>query len=93
MTEREAFYARLQKTLEETKTFPADYMFKFIFSTDSEKLSLLRALFKGLDPRLSTQVSRKGRYTSVTLVICAPNAALIIEKYREAERIEGLIAL
>lgn len=93
MTEEAAFYERLKKRLEETSTFPADYMFKFVFPADAEKLRALRARFERFSPRVSVRTSKNGKYTSVTILICAPDAETIVIKYREASEIEGIIIL
>jgi hypothetical protein len=88
----EAFLKSLEQKLNDTTDWPAVYMFKFIVPTDNRKIAMVEALF-GSEARLRTKESRGGKYISITTQVVMLNALEIIEKYRSASRIEGLIAL
>ena len=42
---------------------------------------------------ISTKESRKGTYTSVSVLVKLPSAAMVIRKYKEVAVIEGVISL
>ena len=88
----EDFFAKLKKQLEESTEWPTVYMFKFIVPADNKKLALVESLFSA-QAKISTRSSNKGKYISVTGRVVMLSAAEVIEKYKEAAKIEGLIAL
>lgn len=82
----------LRKKLEEGNTWPMVYMFKFIVPSDNQKIALVEALF-GEDSQVSIRSSSKGKYTSITAreVMLSPEA--VIDVYKKAVSIEGVISL
>jgi hypothetical protein len=86
------FLIRLEGQLSQNSTWPAVYMFKFIIPESNHGYALLRSLF-GEESRLSTRHSSGGKYISVTVKELMLNPAEIIERYRKAAEIEGIIAL
>ncbi len=78
-----------QKNLEAIHTFPTMYMFKFIVLED--KKALVEALF----PRheVKSKPSSKGKYISITAEIMMGSSQSIIDIYKKAHEIEGIIAL
>lgn len=82
-------YKRLQKKLDEQFSWPTIYMFKFI--APIEKINEVLNLFSKADTE--TKVSSKGNYVSVTFTPLMLNSDKVIEKYREAEKIKGIVAL
>jgi hypothetical protein len=75
--------------LDKFYAWPALYTFKFIVKAGKEKE--LRNLFP-----LHTDTSRpskNGNYTSITFQMMMPSAAAVIEVYKKAAVIEGIIAL
>lgn len=75
--------------LEETHDFPSLYMFKFIVA--EEKQDEVKKLFPGHD--VHTKTSSKGTYVSVTAQTMMPSSDSIVEIYKQASKIEGIIAL
>ncbi len=75
--------------LDQHYRWPSLYMFKFIVPRGKE------AAVKNLFPMHDTteKSSREGNYTSITMQIMAPSSEVVIEIYRKAATIEGLIAL
>ena len=67
-------------------------MFKFIIPEGNRGYAQLRSLF-GEESRLSTRHSSGGKYISVTVKELMLNPAEIIERYRKASEIEGIMAL
>jgi uncharacterized protein len=90
MTEEELL--KFRDKLAETLSFPSVYMFKFIVTSELRKIALVENLFEaGTD--IHRKESGRGRYTSVTAKQVVMSADEIIEIYRKAGKIEGLIYL
>lgn len=72
--------------------WPRVYFFKFIIPSDNKKLALVEALF-GDEAKVNIKQSSKGNYVSVSAKELMLNADNVIERYKKASKIEGLIAL
>ncbi|HEX8061549.1 MAG TPA: DUF493 family protein [Cyclobacteriaceae bacterium] len=81
----EAFEEKLDKFY----AWPALYTFKFIVKAGKEEE--LRKLFPLHTD--TTRASKNGNYTSVTFQMMMPGAKAVIEVYKKASVIEGIIAL
>ncbi len=79
----------LQIKLDEYHQWPCRFMFKFI--VPREKSQELTTFFAGKP--FTTRASKNGRYVSFTAEIEMQSSEEVIVFYREAGRIEGLIAL
>jgi len=88
----EKFLKSLELKLDETTEWPSVYMFKFIIPAENRKIALTEALFEE-EAQIFTKESRGGKYISITTKIVMLNALEVIEIYRRAAKIEGLIAL
>ena len=88
----EKFLKSLEKKLDESLDWPSVYMFKFIVPADNRKIALIEVLL-GPEAEISTKQSSGGKYISITGKVVMLNALEVIEKYRSAADIEGLIAL
>ncbi|NVK86091.1 MAG: DUF493 domain-containing protein [Cytophagia bacterium] len=75
--------------LETAHKFPALYMFKFIVL--EEKKEEVKALFPLNE--VSFKPSSKGKYMSVTASVMAHSSEYVIDIYKKAHEIEGIIAL
>jgi putative lipoic acid-binding regulatory protein len=71
------------------KDWPSDYMFKFIVPSDNE--SELLMIFK--DEVTTSRPSKNGKYISITSTVFALSSEAVIEIYKEAAKVEGVIAL
>ena len=85
---KEDEYEGLREQLEQM-AWPAIYPFKFIVPID--KLEVTLNLFEKQDT--TTKISRKGNYVSVTAKPFMYSSEHVIEKYKEANLIDGLLAL
>jgi uncharacterized protein len=84
-------FDELKKQLE-LLTWPMIYMFKFIVPSDNQKIAFIEGLFdEASDVKL--QPSSAGKYTSITARQVMLNAENVIEIYRRAASVEGIIAL
>ena len=85
-------FEKLYEQLSKEKNWPLVYMFKFIVPADNKKIALVRTKFS--DEAIVTQKeSSKGTYSSITIKEAMLSPESIIEKYKEMDGIEGLIAL
>jgi uncharacterized protein len=90
MTEDEL--SRFKQKLVESTSFPTVYMYKFIIPSNHRNIALVESLFEaGTDILLKE--SGTGRYTSITVKQVVVNPDEIIDMYRRAAKIEGLIFL
>ena len=85
-------YADLRKKLVESGDWPRVYFFKFIIPSDNQKLAQVESLF-GPEANVSIKQSHKGNYVSVSAKEVMLNADKVIERYKKANEIEGLMAL
>ena len=88
----EDFLKSLELKLNQTTQWPSVYMFKFIVEADNRKIAMVESMF-GEEADILTRESSAGKYISITIKVVMLNAKEIIEKYKSAARIEGLIAL
>jgi uncharacterized protein len=83
----------LRQKLEETQSWPAIYMFKFIVPADNEKLAHLQSLFNTQECEVVTRSSSKGNFVSLTAKELMISAEKVVERYEQAAKIEGIISL
>ena len=87
------FYERLKTELNNSNTWPAEYLFKFIVPTDQEKIEKVENAFNSMGAVIETKNSKTGKYTSISIDVQMPNAQEIIDKYLELSTIKGIISL
>ncbi|MGQ0827850.1 MAG: DUF493 family protein [Bacteroidota bacterium] len=72
-------------------SWPTVYMFKFIIPAENKKIALVESKFS--DEAIITQKeSTNGKYISITIKQVMLNPESIIDKYKEMDGIEGLMA-
>ena len=91
--EEKAFYERLKNELLDSTDWPADYLFKFIVPTDDEKAKAIHRIFDNTGAVIESRKSRKGKYTSLSVMVNLPDPEAVIEKYKEVGLIDGVISL
>lgn len=90
----EEFYKKLKQQLEETTTWPSQYLYKFIVKTDADKIKQIETIFNHTGAVINTTESKKGTYTSVSINVVMKNPEDVIAKYIEVtDNIEGVISL
>lgn len=88
------FYIKLKEKLEESVTWPSDYLYKFIVPSSEANIQKLTELFDNMGAVINTKQSSKGKYTSVSIQLKMKNPDQVIEKYKEVgEKVEGVISL
>jgi hypothetical protein len=93
MNKEEDFYNKLKLTLDETTTFPSEYMFKFIIPSSKEKFSQIENIFNYRGAVINSKYSKTGKYNSITVMVVMKNSDDIITKYKEVSVVEGVISL
>lgn len=93
MDERAIFYKKLKGELEKTTKFPTNYMFKFIVASDEKKIKQVEDIFDFTGAVIKTKSSKTNKFTSITIEVKMKSADDVIQKYKEAEVVEGIISL
>lgn len=89
----EDFYERLKEQLLENSSWPSKYLYKFIVPTDKEKIKSIMDAFDNLGAVIESKQSKKGAYTSISITATMKNPDIVIEKYKEVGKVEGVISL
>lgn len=88
------FYEKLKSQLYDTTLWPAEYLYKFIVITEGTGIAGIEGLFNGLGAVIKTNVSKNGKYTSVSINVRLKNPEAVIAKYKEvAKNVDGVISL
>lgn len=85
----ENWFKSFQAKLDEHHSWPFVYTFKFI--VPKEKVNDLKELFSNHTG--TEKVSAKGNFTSITFQMMMPSGEAVIEVYKIASTIRGIIAL
>lgn len=93
MQDREDFYNKLQHQLNETTTFPSEYMYKFIVPTDGNQVREVQQIFNKGGAVINTRKSKTGKYISVSIVLKVKSSDEVIGYYKKADVIKGIISL
>lgn len=89
-----AFYDKLKEKLQESVSWPSEYLYKFIVPSSETNIQKLTEIFDNLGAVIQTKQSSKGKYTSVSIHIYMKNPDEVINKYKEVgEKVEGVISL
>jgi uncharacterized protein len=89
----EEFYSRLREELANTSMWPTSYLYKFIVPSDTNKINKVETAFDNMGAVISTQQSKTGKYTSISITVDMLNPDAVIQKYQELATIEGIISL
>ncbi|WP_400081432.1 DUF493 family protein [Winogradskyella sp. R77965] len=88
------FYEKLKGQLYDTALWPAEYLYKFIVLSKGTGIAAIEGLFNDLGAVITTNASKNGKYTSVSINVRMKNPEAVIAKYKEvAENVEGVISL
>lgn len=89
----EEFYDKLRESLKETTSWPSEYLFKFIVPSAKEKIKTIEDIFDNTGAVIKTKESRKGTYTSVSVNLRMEDPDAVIDMYKRAAVVEGIISL
>ena len=79
--------------LKEQMTFPSEYIFKFIVPNEPEKVNHIYALFDKETAIITHRLSKTEKFFSFTVKELMLDAESIIEKYKLAKSVEGIVSL
>jgi putative lipoic acid-binding regulatory protein len=82
----------LREKLEERK-WPAVYLFKFIVPADNQKVAQTEALFDSETAQIELRKSKTGKFVSVSAKEMMMDVDSVIQRYEDAVKIPGLMAL
>ena len=89
----EEFYSRFHKQLKDSQEWPGPFLFKFIIRGDQQKVENLKQMFEGKQAKLKLKNSSKNTFVSVTFLAEMENPTEVINIYKAASTIEGIITL
>ncbi len=89
----EEFYGRLKEELLRNSSWPTNYLYKFIVPTDPIRINRINKIFDNTGAVIESKQSRKGKYTSLSVMVNLKSPEEVIEKYKEVGKIEGVISL
>lgn len=90
---KEDFYLNFKERLEQTHSFPTEYIFKYIVPAEQRIIAKLQAIFSSANPVISTRDSKNGKYVGITIKVPVNDANDIVIYYQQAAAIEGIMAL
>ncbi len=87
------FYSRFYDQLLESQAWPGVYLFKFIVKTESKHLNSLKVLFDNKAAQFSEKSSSKKTFTSLSVKVTMESPDSVIQIYKKASTLEGIITL
>ena len=92
--ENKDFYKNLKNLLDETSSWPSEYIYKFIYKSNENNIEIIKDIFKDSIAHFHIKKSKNEKYTSVSVKIIAKDPDIIINNYKKvAKRIENVILL
>lgn len=89
----EDFYERLKVELDNSNSWPAAYLFKFIVPTENDNVEHVENAFNCMGAVIKTTKSKTGKFTSISVDVQMKDSQEIIDKYLEVSTIKGIISL
>lgn len=91
---QDEFYDKLRSQLYATASWPSEYLYKFIVTSEGDKVQQIESVFDNMGAVITTKPSSNGKYTSVSINLMMQTPENVIEKYKEVtENVEGVISL
>jgi putative lipoic acid-binding regulatory protein len=87
------FYDKLKGQLADTAIWPSKYMYKFIVPTSGTAVTQIETIFDNTGAVITSKVSSKGAFTSLTIVVILKNPDAVVKKYKRVGLITGVISL
>ncbi|MEQ9103233.1 MAG: DUF493 family protein [Rhodothermales bacterium] len=85
-----AWWDKFRTLLDDQNEWPTTYLFKFIAPKD--KAEQVEQLFEGVG-EVTVRASSKGSWRSITTRVHVESADRVVDYYRQAAEIEGVISL
>lgn len=84
-------FQELYEKLKASGSWPNVYMFKFIVPSDNNRIARVQGLFDE-SADIQTKESSGGKYTSITSRQVMLSPEMVIDIYRQASQIEGVMS-
>lgn len=91
--ETQEFYERLKVELDNSNTWPAEYLFKFIVPSVDDNVERVEEAFNSMGAVIKTTKSKTAKFTSISIDVQMKSAQEIIDKYIEVSTIKGIVSL
>jgi uncharacterized protein len=85
-------FSGLREKLEQNGSWPQLYLFKFIIPNDNTLLARVEGIF-GAEAHVTITQSRTGKYLTISAREMMLSPSEVIDRYKRAGEIEGVIAL
>lgn len=85
-------YSKLLELLVRDFSWPSKYMFKFVVPFEAKSLETLKLLFSK-DAQIKHRESKTSKFISFTAIQMMDNPDDVIAIYKEAEKIDKIIAI
>ncbi|XLS30496.1 DUF493 family protein [Flavobacteriaceae bacterium M23B6Z8] len=92
-SKQDEFYIRLKDELANSTIWPSNYLYKFIVTSDEDKIQQIESIFDNMGAVIKTKKSSNGKYTSVSITVNLKDPDEVIKKYKEVSVVEGVISL
>ncbi len=89
----EDFYKRLRDELEQSTSWPSEYLYKFIVPSVNDNVERVENAFNSMGAVIKTSKSKTGKFTSVSINVQMKDPQSVIDKYIEVSTIEGIVSL
>ena len=83
---------QLREKLEMVHKWPIVYLFKFIVTSEVEKIKAIKTMFDE-SAEITSKESKNGNYTSLSIKMMVMKSDEVFDRYLEASKIEGVISL
>ena len=81
--EAQEFYDRLQVELDNSNSWPAEYLFKFIVPSIENNVEFVENAFNCMGAVIKTTKSKTGKYTSISVDVTVENSNEIIQNIKK----------
>ncbi len=89
----EEFYSRFREQLANSQEWPGPFLFKFITKDQQNKINQLKYIFEGKTATFKLRNSSKKTFVSVSFLADMKSPDEVIDVYKSASTIEGIITL
>lgn len=83
---------KIKASLSEVHQWPSIYIFKFIFENSMDKRNEVLSIFSE-DVEVGVKYSREGNYVSLTIKEVIYKSEDVLDRYLQASKVDGVIAL
>ena len=88
----QAGFEKLKQRLDEVHDWPSVYMFKFIMEPKEDIIARLEELFPE-EAEIQRRYSKGGKYVSLSIKEVMVSSEEVLNRYKKASEIEGVIML